>query len=213
MCDLTCGFSCFKIPGEGLHPAVHCDLRFQNQWEDNETGLYYNFNRYYDPDSGQFLSPDPIRLAGGLRIHGYVHDPIRWIDPWGLVSGTGYLHYYSAESLGQDLPHFSVETVGSTSMHTHQVITDPSPRMATTTMEPARGLPTPTRSIPLELPDVTAAQKVQAERLGVNLGPYNPRSNSCLTNAADVLRFGGADIPSSNVKLRVWLKSLENACP
>jgi RHS repeat-associated protein len=66
--------------------VVDCSLRFQNQWEDKESGLYYNLNRYYDPESGQYLSQDPIGLAGGLRTHGYVHDPMQWVDPWGLAA-------------------------------------------------------------------------------------------------------------------------------
>jgi RHS repeat-associated protein len=66
-------------------PVVDCSLRFQNQWEDKESGLYYNLNRYYDPESGQYLSQDPIKLAGGLRSHGYVHNPMQWVDPWGLA--------------------------------------------------------------------------------------------------------------------------------
>jgi len=66
-------------------PIVDCNLRFQNQWEDEESGLYYNLNRYYDPDSGQYLSTDPIGLEGGLRTHGYVHDPMQWVDPMGLA--------------------------------------------------------------------------------------------------------------------------------
>ncbi|MEA5115409.1 MAG: RHS repeat-associated core domain-containing protein, partial [Geobacteraceae bacterium] len=65
-------------------PIVDCTLRFQNQWEDEESGLYYNLHRYYDPDTGQYLSPDPIGLEGGLRSHGYVHDPMQWVDPLGL---------------------------------------------------------------------------------------------------------------------------------
>jgi len=64
-----------------------CNLRFQNQWEDDETGLCYNLNRYYDPESGQYLSPDPIGLAGGLRTQGYVHNPVTWMDPLGLTCG------------------------------------------------------------------------------------------------------------------------------
>jgi RHS repeat-associated protein len=70
---------------DGLQPLVDCNLRFQNQWEDDETGLFYNLNRYYDPDSGQYLSSDPIGLDGGLRTHGYVHDPMQWVDPLGLA--------------------------------------------------------------------------------------------------------------------------------
>lgn len=70
---------------DNYQPLVDCNLRFQNQWEDEETGLYYNLNRYYDPDSGQYLSTDPIGLEGGLRTHGYVHDPMQWVDPVGLA--------------------------------------------------------------------------------------------------------------------------------
>jgi RHS repeat-associated protein len=45
-------------------------LRFQGQHEDAETGLFYNRFRYYDPDAGLYLSPDPIGLEGGLRPYG-----------------------------------------------------------------------------------------------------------------------------------------------
>jgi RHS repeat-associated protein len=67
-------------------PYIEVELRFQNQWEDPESGLYYNYRRYYDPDTGQYLSPDPIGLQGGLRPHGYVHNPVGWVDPWGLAA-------------------------------------------------------------------------------------------------------------------------------
>jgi RHS repeat-associated protein len=75
----------FAKKTDNYQPLVDCSLRFQNQWEDRETGLYYNLNRYYDPDSGQYLSTDPIGLEGGLRTHGYVHDPMQWVDPMGLA--------------------------------------------------------------------------------------------------------------------------------
>ena len=64
---------------------IECNLRFQNQWEDQETGLCYNLHRYYDPESGQYLSQDPIKLAGGMRTHGYVADPLSLVDPLGLA--------------------------------------------------------------------------------------------------------------------------------
>ncbi|WP_227245188.1 RHS repeat-associated core domain-containing protein [Paraburkholderia caribensis] len=66
---------------------MHLDtsLRFAGQWEDDESGLHYNLNRYYDPDSGQYLSSDPIGLAGGFRTQAYVHDPVQWVDPCGLA--------------------------------------------------------------------------------------------------------------------------------
>jgi RHS repeat-associated protein len=52
---------------------------------DAETDLYYNRFRYYDPDSGNYLSQDPIGLEGNNpTFYGYVHDPNAWIDELGL---------------------------------------------------------------------------------------------------------------------------------
>ncbi|WP_240351871.1 RHS repeat-associated core domain-containing protein, partial [Pectobacterium brasiliense] len=59
--------------------------RYQGQLFDAETGLYYNRHRYYDAESGQYLSPDPIGLLGGRRPQGYVHNPLEWVDPFGLT--------------------------------------------------------------------------------------------------------------------------------
>jgi RHS repeat-associated protein len=70
-----------------------CALRFPGQWEDAESGLHYNLNRYYDPDTGQYLSPDPIGIDGGLRTHAYVSDPMAWIDPEGLSDAPGTVTY------------------------------------------------------------------------------------------------------------------------
>ncbi|MFP1814151.1 RHS repeat-associated core domain-containing protein, partial [Lonsdalea quercina] len=71
--------------GDAANEEVYCELRYQGQIYDAETGLYYNRHRYYDADSGQYISPDPIGLAGGLRPQGYVHNPLEWVDPLGLA--------------------------------------------------------------------------------------------------------------------------------
>ncbi|AKJ30736.1 PAAR domain-containing protein [Caldimonas brevitalea] len=65
-------------------PAIDVELRFANQWEDEESGLFYNLNRYYDPSSGQYASLDPLGPAGGIATHRYVSNPATWIDPMGL---------------------------------------------------------------------------------------------------------------------------------
>ena len=40
--------------------------------------------RYYDPDSGNYISQDPIGLEGGLSLYAYVHDTNSWVDSLGL---------------------------------------------------------------------------------------------------------------------------------
>jgi RHS repeat-associated protein len=62
-----------------------CPWRWPGQYEDEETGLYYNRFRYYDPEAGRYVSPDPIGLAGGLALYGYVEDPLDRMDPFGLA--------------------------------------------------------------------------------------------------------------------------------
>ncbi len=63
---------------------VEQPLRFQGQYEDQETGLFYTRHRYYDPDSGRFISQDPIGLLGGENLYQYAANPVIWTDPWGL---------------------------------------------------------------------------------------------------------------------------------
>jgi len=59
------------------------NLRMQGQYHDRETGLHYNTFRYYDCDTGRFISEDPIGLLGGMNLYQYAPNPLMWIDPWG----------------------------------------------------------------------------------------------------------------------------------
>ena len=61
-------------------------LRFQGQYFDPESGLHYNRHRYYNPDIGRYLTPDPVKLAGGINAYQYVPNPTGWVDPLGLSS-------------------------------------------------------------------------------------------------------------------------------
>jgi len=73
-----------KRGGERV-PKTDCLVRFQGQWEDIESGLYYNGFRYYDPETGRYISPDPLGLEAGLNFYAYVPSPVNWIDPFGLA--------------------------------------------------------------------------------------------------------------------------------
>ena len=62
-------------------------LRFTGQYYDKETGLHYNYHRYYNPKTGRYFESDPIGLAGGVNTYTYVlNNPLRYVDPSGLLS-------------------------------------------------------------------------------------------------------------------------------
>ena len=69
-------------------------LRLPGQYADQETGLYYNDQRYYDPAQGRYLTPDPLGLRAGTNSYAYVAgNPLKYVDPNGLIlfafDGTG----------------------------------------------------------------------------------------------------------------------------
>ncbi|MBW0171538.1 MAG: RHS domain-containing protein [Hydrogenophaga sp.] len=88
----------------GVPFAFH--LRFAGQYEDTETGWHYNWHRFYDPDTGRYLTPDPIGLRGGDNAFGYAGgDPLGAVDPWGLYTvywgGAGLNGAYIEDQIGQ----------------------------------------------------------------------------------------------------------------
>ena len=61
-------------------------FRLQNQYVDRETGLHYNFFRYYEPDAGRFVNQDPIGLRGGNNLYTFAPNVQMSIDPLGLAA-------------------------------------------------------------------------------------------------------------------------------
>ena len=78
--------------GEDVFPFV--PFLYQGQYYDFETNLAYNRFRYYSPETGAYISQDPIGLAGGNpTLYGYVKDSNWWVDVFGLDNSCGTTIY------------------------------------------------------------------------------------------------------------------------
>jgi RHS repeat-associated protein len=73
--------------------SFNISLRLPGQWQDQATGLYYNYQRDYNPSTGKYLTPDPLGFPDGADPYAYVNnDPLNKLDPLGLYEID--IHYY-----------------------------------------------------------------------------------------------------------------------
>lgn len=73
--------------------TIDNSIKYAGEYFDDETGLIYLRNRYYDPSVGRFISEDPIK--DGMNWYAYCGgNPVNFIDSSGLeavvVSGGNY---------------------------------------------------------------------------------------------------------------------------
>jgi RHS repeat-associated protein len=86
-----------KIRKLGAGSLKDCPFRYPGQYFDLETGLYYNRFRYYDPESGGYLSQDPIGLMGTMpNLYSFVADANIQFDGLGLATIT--LRHYTSNA-------------------------------------------------------------------------------------------------------------------
>jgi RHS repeat-associated protein len=69
---------------EGAAPPP--PFRLLGQYADDETGLLYVFQRWFDPEVARWLSPDPLGIDGGLGLYAFDGSPTEQVDPLGLMT-------------------------------------------------------------------------------------------------------------------------------
>ncbi|EPL7759565.1 TPA: RHS repeat-associated core domain-containing protein [Acinetobacter baumannii] len=69
--------------------SITFNLRFPGQYYDVGTNQFYNHNRFYNPELGRYMEPDPIGLEGGLNPYAYAgSNPVMNVDSSGLFLET-----------------------------------------------------------------------------------------------------------------------------
>ena len=73
--------------------ATQMPFRFSTKYQDAETGLLYYGYRYYDPNTGRWLSRDPIEEEGGENLYGFNgNNGVNILDILGLWFSNGSQH-------------------------------------------------------------------------------------------------------------------------
>ncbi len=184
--------------GDGQEIAFN--LRFPGQYHDRETGLYYNWNRTYDPESGRYVQSDPIGFAGGINTYGYaLNNPLKYIDPLGLdVTVTLYQ--------GQNGNVFNHIGIGATTGNNANQTFGAGPNSGIGLFSPVSGHVGPDGGQPISTLTIptTAAQdaSVNAYNDAAVNDPnfqYSLLSNSCVDHVRGGLNAAGIPLPTPMV--------------
>jgi len=83
------GYDAFGVQKTDANAGDTNPFRYCSEYFDNETGYVYLRARYMNPNTGRFLTEDPIKDGNNWYVYGN-NNPLRFIDPWGLAAGDTY---------------------------------------------------------------------------------------------------------------------------
>jgi RHS repeat-associated protein len=91
------------------------NLRFPGQYYLPESGLFQNYYRDYDPQTGRYIESDPIGLRGGINTYAYTgNNPLLWSDPYGLrpwdwdgIGDTSVCQYYDGQAVATKCAYYT----------------------------------------------------------------------------------------------------------
>ena len=176
--------------------------RFPGQYCDKETNLHYNYFRYYEPETGRYISPDPIGLAEGMNVWGYVgQSPLRWIDPFGLHI---IVTLYKGQN-GNIFNHIGIgSTIGDNANKTFGAGPDSGIGLFFTVqghVRVDRGKPIATLIIPSTTNQDALINIFNDDAANNPNYKYSLLANSCVDHVRDALLFSGINFfqPSSNL--------------
>jgi RHS repeat-associated protein len=112
---------------ENLPQGLGGDFRFQGQWLESNTDLYHFRARYYDPETGRFVSHDPVevieRVPESSNPYQFVYNnPYVYSDPSGeitiseLNSAQSIQHHLASirRYVGAEAKDYVLERIGET---------------------------------------------------------------------------------------------------
>ncbi|MDP3222486.1 MAG: RHS repeat-associated core domain-containing protein, partial [Rubrivivax sp.] len=168
--------------------------RFPGQYFDKETGLHYNYFRYYEPETGRYISSDPIGLGGGVNVWGYVEqNPLSFVDLMGLY--VTVIFYPGASGFG----HIGIGVSSNITVGFYPINTASNSRVLD-------GLPVPgvmklderipTKSLIISTtPEQDQAIQAAINRRSAFPSSYRLYDRNCATTVRDALRSGGIITP------------------
>ncbi len=178
--------------------SVTLNMRFPGQYYDTESGLHYNYFRHYNPETGRYITSDPIGLSGGSNTYSYVlSNPIAYIDALGL---DVIVTLYKGQN-GNIFNHIGVgTTTGSKANKTFGLGPDsgigllfPVPgHVSQDRGEPIATLTIPTSAVQDALVNAYNDAAMKYPSL------YSLPNNSCVDHVRDALYVGGINIPKNS---------------